>query len=100
MISIKELQAGVQLPQLGIKTLLRQQAPYGGRAPLMRIVSVTLALSPLVVVVKRAIACVTIALGLRPACACDLAPLYPVHEMDFYKRKILFDKQHKTKQNF
>ena len=70
MISIKELLAGVRLPQLGTKILLRQKPSGGGSALLSRVANTTFAL--LTRMGARAIATRAIVLGLRRACVYDL----------------------------
>ena len=70
MISTKELQAGVQLPKLNIKTLLRQKPSTGGSAPPIRVTVATFAL--LTRTGTRALAARALALGLPRACACNL----------------------------
>ena len=70
MISIKELQAGVQLPQLSIKILLRQQPSTGGSALRFRVTVSTFAMFTRTG--ARAITPRDVALGLRRACVYNL----------------------------
>ena len=70
MISTKELQAGMQLPKLGIEILLRQQPSAGGSALLVRVTGASFAV--LARTGARSLAPLTLAMGLRHACVYDL----------------------------
>ena len=70
MISTKELQAGMQLPKLSIEILIRQHAPTGGCALLLRVTVSAFAL--LTRAGPSALPTRTVAMGLRRACACNL----------------------------
>ena len=71
MISTKELQAGVQLPKLNIKTLLRQKPPSGGSALLVRVARTTSAVLTRTGA-RTTTATRTLAMGSSRACACNL----------------------------
>ena len=71
MTSIKELQVGVQLPKLNIKTLLRQKPPHGGGALLGR-VTMTTTFALLTRRGARTGGTLILAMGLRRACVYDL----------------------------
>ena len=73
MISTKELQAGVQLPKLNIKTLLRQKPSAGGSALLVRVTRTTSAL--LTWTGTRTAAPRALAMGSPRACVYNLYPV-------------------------